>query len=129
MNGEDISIHALREEGDMYSFRTSRSSALFLSTPSARRATDCGNALSGLFRISIHALREEGDGGGVRLKDPGGVFLSTPSARRATGATARPALALLFLSTPSARRATEERVIQGLSEWIFLSTPSARRAT
>ena len=45
----------------MYSFRTSRSSALFLSTPSARRATDCGNALSGLFRISIHALREEGD--------------------------------------------------------------------
>ena len=34
---------------------------IFLSTPSARRATDCGNALSGLFRISIHALREEGD--------------------------------------------------------------------
>ena len=36
-------------------------SEVFLSTPSARRATDCGNALSGLFRISIHALREEGD--------------------------------------------------------------------
>ena len=34
---------------------------LFLSTPSARRATSCGvTRLLGSF-ISIHALREEGD--------------------------------------------------------------------
>ena len=35
---------------------------LFLSTPSARRATGSGIAGSTDRRISIHALREEGDG-------------------------------------------------------------------
>ena len=35
--------------------------ALFLSTPSARRATNVLDALRGLLQISIHALREEGD--------------------------------------------------------------------
>ena len=33
----------------------------FLSTPSARRATDCGGTGKWLKEISIHALREEGD--------------------------------------------------------------------
>ena len=79
---------------------------LFLSTPSARRATPrC--LLSGYgFRISIHALREEGDvhnlspfrfemdfyprpprGGRLPQQLPRFIanqFLSTPSARRAT---------------------------------------------
>ena len=36
---EIISIHALREEGDLYSFSPLFTSLLFLSTPSARRAT------------------------------------------------------------------------------------------
>ena len=55
-----ISIHALREEGDMLGMATQRS-----------------------ITISIHALREEGD---VKyLSDKAyGRFLSTPSARRAT---------------------------------------------
>ena len=34
---------------------------LFLSTPSARRATVPGGILEQLYIISIHALREEGD--------------------------------------------------------------------
>ena len=34
---------------------------LFLSTPSARRATCCGRLRTLLQVISIHALREEGD--------------------------------------------------------------------
>ena len=34
-----ISIHALREEGDVSAFSTMVSLTLFLSTPSARRAT------------------------------------------------------------------------------------------
>ena len=34
---------------------------LFLSTPSARRATDQLLTFCGVFDISIHALREEGD--------------------------------------------------------------------
>ena len=80
---------------------------LFLSTPSARRATyDVRNPLK-LRQISIHTLREEGDLAALEkqetpepisihaLREEGdprkavtggnqGVFLSTPSARRAT---------------------------------------------
>ena len=57
----DISIHALREEGDLSLTSKSWSSRTFLSTPSARRATN------GLVAFAT-----------------GYIFLSTPSARRAT---------------------------------------------
>ena len=58
----DISIHALREEGDWSRLAKIIGHALFLSTPSARRATLwCWGHAACLF-ISIHALREEGDG-------------------------------------------------------------------
>ena len=79
-----ISIHALREEGDGTAESELDTSKLFLSTPSARRATclflaEAENvrkflstpsarratelfSVDGvLFDISIHALREEGD--------------------------------------------------------------------
>ena len=79
-----ISIHALREEGDKAQFRFLMFFAIFLSTPSARRATwrsCCSVWRTGYFYprpprggrlrqhanayaddvISIHALREEGD--------------------------------------------------------------------
>ena len=39
----------------------SRNGGIFLSTPSARRATQKGRLLPVTERISIHALREEGD--------------------------------------------------------------------
>ena len=57
----EISIHALREEGDDAKTPDLEYILQFLSTPSARRATlkiyrDCKHTL-----ISIHALREEGD--------------------------------------------------------------------
>ena len=124
-----ISIHALREEGDQGNTAALSVTTIFLSTPSARRAT-C--RLVHLFRvvsISIHALREEGDA----LEDPACnsvvLFLSTPSARRATGLHSSGLLTLSqFLSTPSARRATcSHRRRFGTKK--FLSTPSARRAT
>ena len=57
----DISIHALREEGDSSALSRCAAPAEFLSTPSARRATQPAFALSGVEGISIHALREEGD--------------------------------------------------------------------
>ena len=79
----DISIHALREEGDItIPFSKNLSSNFyprpprggrqngqictivhkkFLSTPSARRATDQVQYIQGRLDISIHALREEGD--------------------------------------------------------------------
>ena len=101
-----ISIHALREEGDVMALlwafqklyfypRPPRGgrpiwqayqgrSTGFLSTPSARRATSGRRADRGHQRISIHALREEGDMLVSCLLPAGVVFLSTPSARRAT---------------------------------------------
>ena len=78
-----ISIHALREEGDGFWAAQRLSTTVFLSTPSARRATRPGgsflrrnrflstpsarratmlNRAKGRWdNISIHALREEGD--------------------------------------------------------------------
>ena len=80
---EVISIHALREEGDVFvagnrdhrvhfyprpprggrliSALLIYSSLVFLSTPSARRATARQGQSCGRTQISIHALREEGD--------------------------------------------------------------------
>ena len=79
----DISIHALREEGDSFCWSTRRTTMnfyprpprggrpqktiypyypeKFLSTPSARRATAHGWWSGSPHGISIHALREEGD--------------------------------------------------------------------
>ena len=57
----DISIHALREEGDALLQTGANMSAIFLSTPSARRATIALPLLIYSPAISIHALREEGD--------------------------------------------------------------------
>ena len=65
-------------------------STVFLSTPSARRATRVDGEQIEDWQISIHALREEGD-------DEGGVytitleaFLSTPSVRRTTAIPENP---------------------------------------
>ena len=103
----EISIHALREEGDCEQIFTvdklrlflstpsarratlrSLSSSLmlsqFLSTPSARRATPLPTPVGVVFRISIHALREEGDFSRFWILCSSIQFLSTPSARRAT---------------------------------------------
>ena len=84
---DEISIHALREEGDLVIF------FLFLLLP-----------------ISIHALREEGDNLYRERQIADIEFLSTPSARRATGIRSKRQRVNLFLSTPSARRATQRAV-------------------
>ena len=57
----EISIHALREEGDRAGIPPSMRVSEFLSTPSARRATKPMNFPLLSKAISIHALREEGD--------------------------------------------------------------------
>ena len=56
-----ISIHALREEGDLERSVLIMALTLFLSTPSVRRATVLRTAALLHCYISIHALREEGD--------------------------------------------------------------------
>ena len=56
-----ISIHALRKEGDLGTVDDADFLKVFLSTPSARRATRATAAVMGACGISIHALRKEGD--------------------------------------------------------------------
>ena len=79
-----ISIHALREEGDCIKNRHPLPENVFLSTPSARRATPQAVRGHGGHQISIHALREEGDTLWLAAGCARPQFLSTPSARRAT---------------------------------------------
>ena len=146
-----ISIHALREEGDPMLANLGEQAVLFLSTPSARRAT------SRPFPSPVPSIyfypRPPRGGRRRRARQCRCIykFLSTPSARRATRAATGVKAAILFLSTPSARRATlgsdeqDHRPLyfyprpprggrlalyarQGHTAG-FLSTPSARRAT
>ena len=106
MDEGTISIHALREEGDLFGVLSPTLSrnfyprpprggrrnepcsmspwSAFLSTPSARRATAAARVVPQLLSISIHALREEGDLPKKRAGSTMSAFLSTPSARRAT---------------------------------------------
>ena len=79
-----ISICTLCEEGDPR--RKSRSNlwSIFLSTPSARRATERPIRQALELSISIHALREEGDPRRKSRSNLWSIFLSTPSVRRAT---------------------------------------------
>ena len=125
---------------------------LFLSTPSARRATLLTNTLpdnTGYFypRPPRGGRLDRG-----KVVTVAGQFLSTPSARRATisnpseygfsiisihalreegdSKTGNGLTSIIaFLSTPSARRATGPLTCAFDISSQFLSTPSARRAT
>ena len=106
-DGEDISIHALREEGDQDG------------QAKANRAA----------AISIHALREEGDGGVGEAGSTRADFYPRPprGGRQSWVVRCCAPLADFYPRPPRGGRQrsnkqTEERT-------IFLSTPSARRAT
>ena len=125
----DISIHALREEGDARPIPPLVCVTVFLSTPSARRATQWMFAQSSVMVISIHALREEGDIPFSSASSDSFLFLSTPSARRATR-TSMGTTAGWRISIHALREEGDYmRMMQLLSNAVFLSTPSARRAT
>ena len=79
-----ISTHALREEGDSCRSISARRSSAFLPTPSARRATILPLMPHFCVTISTHALREEGDSLRISSTPQSSIFLPTPSARRAT---------------------------------------------
>ena len=125
---------------------------IFLSTPSARRATGsslCRPRFVGNFyprpprggrrwwrtgwlslhRISIHALREEGDFSLVRKLVKGAEFLSTPSARRATTTRQPPSIRSAYFYPRPPRGGRLIAAYTGIAGIQFLSTPSARRAT
>ena len=128
---ETISIHALREEGDPRGVTAASLVLVFLSTPSARRATCVYIVLVFALGISIHALREEGDArisslslihsdfyprpprGGRpevgRGADDDNTFLSTPSARRATPALGTSAPPLGSISIHALREEGDQK--------------------
>ena len=104
--GESISIHALREEGDTEQQHKASTRKKFLSTPSARRATQWRTVALATGEISIHALREEGDRIRARIVE---VQVISIHALREEGDPAEQKCSCgvkRFLSTPSARRAT-----------------------
>ena len=81
----EISIHALREEGDLLSSLLSAHFGDFYPRPPRGGRPGSFSCTAYCAEISIHALREEGDNGTAAVHLYTVEFLSTPSARRATG--------------------------------------------
>ena len=125
--------------------------AIFLSTPSTRRATRLPGGLGRVPDISIHALREEGDKAGEPVTIPINDFYPRPPRGGRPFALASHILVTDFYPRPprggrpvalpnepgnrfiSIHALREEGDVKG---WLratevtrFLSTPSARRAT
>ena len=147
----NISIHALREEGDGFLLPGFRKPGNFYPRPPRggrlremllivsslnfyprppRGGRQLKNNQQAMFTsISIHALREEGDTSGLRTPPTPMKFLSTPSARRATRADC--GLEVFCAISIHALREEGDRVKRSLVSVfsVFLSTPSARRAT
>ena len=146
-----ISIHALREEGDRAKLRFPSTGEPFLSTPSARRATQ--RIPDNLFFVCDFYPRPPRGGRldrGLCIRGTC-AFLSTPSARRATcfasglavlaeyfyprpprgGRLASSCLRILLLyfypRPPRGGRHAKFYIEMAFRK--FLSTPSARRAT
>ena len=148
----DISIHALREEGDPSSAVRFWLQKVFLSTPSARRATpDSRRAerglahfyprpprggrparrepLKGAANISIHALREEGDLN--ELPDGNKEEISIHALREEGDgrASSLPTLVVNFYPRPPRGGRPPVGTRKAACHELFLSTPSARRTT
>ena len=124
---------------------------LFLSTPSARRATEQARKFIQQTFISIHALREEGDHipaagrhpgenfyprpprGGRRLDTPlrfGQSFISIHALREEGDASSSSSSMTMTNFYPRPPRGGRPCTWSFASrQQIFLSTPSARRAT
>ena len=147
-----ISIHALREEGDVSSDGQLTRPPIFLSTPSARRATTQVRGTEIRSEISIHALREEGDVCFAHmifrllvisihaLREEGDGFSSTPmmhlryfyprpprGGRPPFLICGRRAMSHFYPRPPRGGRLLVRVKVAGVLK--FLSTPSARRAT
>ena len=127
-HGKLISIHALREEGDMTVEVDDPDIFEFLSTPSARRATSRIISLASCKEISIHALREEGDSALADVPPPPSDFYPRPPrGGRRLAVPLRPAFCNFYPRPPRGGRPSGAR--KNTSTYLFLSTPSARRAT
>ena len=105
-----ISIHALREEGDNAPAGRGRRLLNFYPRP-PRGGRPSATAHHGKQRfISIHALREEGDCSRWLAKSPEKYFYPRPPRGGRRFASMPSSSCWRFLSTPSARRATSSKV-------------------
>ena len=147
----EISIHALRKEGDDRAVVRDHECRGFLSTPSARRATQKGHTERRRQAISIHALREEGDhrdhhgrlgqqdfyprpprGGRRKHRRAGHLKQNFYPRPPRGGRLGRQQLHfdLLPISIHALREEGDKLSQSGWTiHWRFLSTPSAKRAT
>ena len=147
-----ISIHALREEGDGHAAEVRGGPIQFLSTPSARRATNISKTINFTiddfyprpprggrrykelihyagFLISIHALREEGDSSMSSSRIGETDFYPRPprGGRRDFQAGARNGVVISIHALREEGDSVDRKYIG--KPIGFLSTPSARRAT
>ena len=100
-----ISIHALREEGDLEALRVIL--GVEISIHALREEGDKAvHAASVTLAISIHALREEGDCQSMPASHRPSDFYPRPPRGGRLAAAVNSRLMSIFLSTPSARRAT-----------------------
>ena len=124
-----ISIHALREEGDVREDSQRRKDRNFYPRPPRGGRRLHAPSFRRCYRISIHALREEGD---LRRQHPVPShmrFLSTPSARRATVSVSSGSSRVSNFYPRPPRGGRRVSCQNADKPTIFLSTPSARRAT
>ena len=124
-----ISIHALREEGDPARPTPLPSMTNFYPRPPRGGRPEADQINLNVALISIHALREEGDVLRCRIRRVYPDFYPRPPRGGRPRAGMDNVQYAQFLSTPSARRATKDTPQGSLLLETFLSTPSARRAT
>ena len=121
----EISIHALREEGDRDINGAKLPTLLFLSTPSARRATDL---TEGVVHVLPYFYPRPPRGGrpiALTTLSSSTLFLSTPSARRATAGPAR-LIDLLGISIHALREEGDSRRCSFLAKVYCISIHALR---
>ena len=126
--GHQISIHALREEGDSAFLSRKCLFTNFYPRPprgGRRRSNPRGEETLNFYPRPPRGGRQEP----VEVPDISKIFLSTPSARRATMVTAS-SPAFISISIHALREEGDvTEFFQAALDVLFLSTPSARRAT
>ena len=127
----DISIHSLRMEGDIYNFDNVFCVELFQSTPSAWRETWCYRKVDKGRHgrvISIHSLRMEGDRQRQRLYLL--HVISIHSLRMEGDGVANVSVKVILHFNPLPPHGGRPLPLSSWSAWdTFQSTPSAWRET
>ena len=124
----EISIHALRKEGDHLSSAPTFKFQNFYPRPpqGGRLVTKSGDVAADIF-LSTPSARRATMPATTRAKNTSNFYPRPPRGGRRMGGSLGEGQKK-FLSTPSARRATQQSDARG-NPCRFLSTPSARRAT